>query len=400
VGRYGGLAHLKSRRSSREIGSVAEVWSVLRRHLKGLYVLDPIAFELAYGTKERETIAGLVDVAVSPLAPDAVVRHPELLENADVIFSGWGGPALDDSFLARAPRLQAFLYAGGALGSVLTPAAWERKLVISSAIAANARPVAEYTLATILFSLKHGWRLSQAVRQSRTFPAARDVAPGAHGSTIGLISLGWCARALLKLLKPFDLNVILYDPYVSHGEAESLGVELASLDELFRRCDVVSLHTPLLTETQGLVTGAHLGSMRPGATFINTARGEIVRQDELIGVAARRPDLQFVLDVTCPEPPEPTSPLYDLPNVVLTPHIAGSAGAECRRMGRFVVEELRRFIAGRPLEGAVSPAMAMYTSHRPVLFSQTKTRVVTGVGAAALAAAAGKDSTARVTSEW
>jgi phosphoglycerate dehydrogenase-like enzyme len=301
--------------------------------------------------------------------------------------------------LARTPRLQAFFYAGGALGSVLTPAAWDRKLVISSAIAANARPVAEYSLATILFSLKHGWRLSHEVRESRTFPAARDVAPGAHGSTIGLVSLGWCARALLKLLRPFDLNVLAYDPHVSRGEAESLGVELTSLEGLFRQSDVVSLHTPLLTETQGLITGGHLGSMKPGATFINTARGEIVRQDELIDVAARRPDLQFVLDVTCPEPPEPTSPLYDLPNVLLTPHIAGSAGAECLRMGRFVAEELQRFIAGRPLEGAVLPAMTLYTSHRPVLSSQKNTRVVTAVGAAALAAAAGKDSASH-SAQW
>jgi phosphoglycerate dehydrogenase-like enzyme len=367
---------------------------VLRRHLKGLYVLDPTAFELAYGPKERETIASLVDVAVSPLAPDSVVRHPELLEKADVIFSGWGGPVLDDSFLSRAPRLRGFFYAGGALGSVLTPAAWERKLAISTAIAANARPVAEYTLATMLFSLKHGWRLAHEVRTSRTFPT-RDGAPGAHDSTIGLVSLGWCARALLKLLKPFDLNVLAYDPHVSCGEAESLGVELTSLDVLFRQCDVVSLHTPLLDETEGLVTGAHLASMKAGATFINTARGEIVRQDELIDVAARRRDLQFVLDVTCPEPPEPTSPLYDLPNIVLTPHIAGSAGAECLRMGRFVVEELQRFIAGRPLEGAVSPAMTRYTSHRPV-FSNFRNRVgaieAAAVSAPAAAAAiAGTD---------
>lgn len=368
---------------------------MLRRHLKGLYVLDPTAFELAYGPKERQTIADLVDVAVSPLTPDAVVRHPELLENANVIFSGWGGPVLDDSFLSRAPRLRGFFYAGGALGSVLTPAAWERKLAVSSAIAANARPVAEYTLATMLFSLKHGWRLAHEVRTSRTFPT-RDGAPGAHGSTIGLVSLGWCARALLKLLRPFDLNVLAYDPHVSGGEAESLGVELTSLDALFRRCDVVSLHTPLLAETEGLVTGAQLASMKAGATFINTARGEIVRHDELIDVAARRRDLQFVLDVTCPEPPDPTSPLYDLPNVVLTPHIAGSAGAECRRMGRFVVEELQRFIAGRPLEGAVSPAMTLYTSHRPVL-SNLKNRVdaieATAVvpGARVVAAAAAAD---------
>lgn len=357
-----------------------------RRHVKGLYVLDPSAFELAYGPAEREMIAALADVFAPPQTRESVRRTPELLEDVDVIFSGWGGPVLDETFLHHAPRLQGFFYAGGALGSVLTPAAWERKLAVSTAIAVNARPVAEYTLAAILFSLKHGWRLSRETCARRTFPD-RDGAPGADGSTVGLISLGWCARALLKLLPPFDLNVLAYDPYVSRPEAQVLGAQLAPLDEVFRRCDVVSLHTPLLAETEGLITGAHLDSMKPGATFINTARGEIVRQDELIEVAARRPDLQFVLDVTHPEPPEPTSPLYELPNVVLTPHIAGSAGRECRRLGRFVADELQRFISGVPLEGAVSPTMSLRTSHRQRHVNPTSRAVSIEAAAVPVAAA-------------
>jgi phosphoglycerate dehydrogenase-like enzyme len=94
--------------------------------------------------------------------------------------------------------------------------------------------------------------------------------------------------------------------------------------------------------------------MKPGASFINTARGAIVREGEMIEVLRARPDLFAVLDVTYPEPPAPDSPLYTLPNVILTPHIAGSMDGECRRMGRYMVEELRRYVKGEPLRWGIS----------------------------------------------
>jgi phosphoglycerate dehydrogenase-like enzyme len=163
----------------------------------------------------------------------------------------------------------------------------------------------------------------------------------------------------------------VYDPFLTPEEADELGVERASLDEVFSRSDVVSLHAPCFPETVGMVTGRHLGRMRTGATFINTARGALVRQQEMIDVASRRADLQFVLDVADPEPLPRESPLYELDNVVLTPHIAGSAGNECRRMGRTMVEELDRFIAGQPLHYALTAESVRYSSHRPVLAAQS-----------------------------
>jgi len=333
--------------------------------LQGLYILDTDAFDLIYGPAERAEVARLIDVIAPQQTRFSILQNPHLLERADVILSGWGAPILTDHFLNHAPRLKGFFYGGGALGSVISPAVWDRGLTLTSAIAANSIPVAEYTLANILFSLKHGWRLARQTRELRTF-VDRNTAPGCYGSTVGLISIGATARALLKLLAPFDVRVLGYDPFLTAAEAVELGVELVSLEELFRRSDVVSLHTPHLPETEGLVTRALLESMKFGATFINTARAEIVEQDEMIEMAARRSDLQFVLDVTDPEPPAPDSPLYTLPNVVLTPHIAGSVGAECRRMGRAVVEELERFVAGKPVRFAVSREDAANTSHRPV----------------------------------
>ena len=172
-------------------------------------------------------------------------------------------------------------------------------------------------------------------------------------------------RKLCELLRPFDVRVVAYDPFATEKDAAQLGVELFDLDELFRQSDAVSLHAPWLPETEGMITSELIASMKENAALINTARGAIIRQHELIKVARRRPDLQFVLDVTYPEPPEEGSPLFALPNVVLTPHIAGSMDSECRRMGRFMVEELERFLAGQPLKYRLTRASVASTSHSP-----------------------------------
>jgi phosphoglycerate dehydrogenase-like enzyme len=341
------------------------------RRLRGLFVLNEQAYQLTYGPEELRDIQAKVDLVAPLQTAESVAEDPAILSDVEILLSGWGGPRLDEAFLAAAPALRACFYAAGSLSSVLSDAVWKRKIAVTSAMVANAVPVAEYTVATILFSLKHGWKFARQVRERRTYRTSdRDTAPGCYGSTVGLISLGSIGRNVLELLEPFDVNVLVYDPFLTPQRASALGVESVSLEELFSRSDVVSLHTPQLAETEGLITGAHFGLMKPSATFINTARAAVVRQDDMIRFAASRPDLQFVLDVASPEPPEPDSPLYQLPNVVLTPHIAGSVGNECRRMGRFMVHELERFVTGQPLQWAVTAESIQYTSHRPV-FSGT-----------------------------
>ena len=332
---------------------------------KGLFILEESSLGLIYGPDERADLAALVDFYAPPQTRESIAANPALLDRVELIFSGWGGPVLDKTFLDAAPNLKAVFYGAGTLGYMLTPAVWERGIMLTSALSANAIPVAEYTLATILFSLKHGWRLARQTKQQRRHPDRNDV-PGCYGTTVGLVSLGAVGRALLQLLTPFNLRVLAYDPFLDPHEARALGIERATLDEVFRTSDVVSVHTPLFPETAGMITGAHLGSMKSGATFINTARGQIVREAEMIAVLARRPDLQAILDVTTNEPTEPDSQLYDLDNVVLTPHMAGSVGAECRRMGRYMVDELKRYLAGEPLRWAVTPELVARSSHRPV----------------------------------
>lgn len=325
--------------------------------MRAIYLLHTEAYEVIYGPDERQQIENLVEIVAPPQTAASIQADPSPLAQVEAIFSGWGMATMDETFLAAAPKLRVVFYGAGSIRSLVTPAFWQRGIQITSAYEANAVPVAEYVLAVIFFSLKRSWHALRMVRELRGYPTSGSV-PGAFGSTVGLISLGMVGRKVLHLLKGFDLHVLAYDPFVSVEDAAALGVELCSLEDLFRRSDVVSLHTPWLPETEGMITGAHLASMKPEATFINTARGAVVRENEMIEVLQARPDLCAVLDVTYPEPPAPESLLYVLPNVVLTPHIAGAMGAECRRLGRSMVDELRRYLAGESLRWGIDERRA------------------------------------------
>lgn len=327
-----------------------------RSRLKGLYLLGAQQFGWIYGAPEREDIARLIDIVEPAQTADSIRQNLGVLADVDVIFSGWGCPTLDKELLDAAPNLKAIFYGAGSIRAFTTEEFWARGITICSAWGANAVPVSEYTLAAILFGLKSVWQQAALVRQQHRFQ--RLPVAGVYGSTVGLVSLGMIGRLVTARLKTFEVNVIAYDPFVTPEQGAALGVEMVSLDEVFRRADVVSVHTPWLSETVGLITGAHIASMKPYSTFINTSRGAVIRENEMIEVLRTRPDLWAVLDVTYPEPPPPDSPLYTLPNVQLTPHIAGSVGEECRRQGRYMIEELERYLTGQSLKWAVSKEKA------------------------------------------
>ncbi len=169
---------------------------------------------------------------------------------------------------------------------------------------------------------------------------------------IGLIGASTIGRLVIERLATLDVEVAVADPYLDDADAERLGVTRMELDELFAWADVVSVHAPELPSTRHLVDADRLARMHDGAWLINTARGSLVDTDALTRecVAGR---LNAFIDTPDPEPLPADSPLYDLPNVVLTPHIAGSLGTELSRMGDLAVAEIRRFVAGEALEHEV-----------------------------------------------
>ncbi|MGN9842950.1 hydroxyacid dehydrogenase [Nonomuraea sp. H19] len=271
------------------------------------------------------------------------------LAEVEVLITGWGCPPLDEALLAAAPRLRAVLHAAGSVKSLVSPACWERGLLVSSAADANAVPVAEYTVGAILLAGKGIFTLGERYRRERAFTLA-EVHPlvGNNGRRVGIVGASRIGRKVIDLLAPYDLDLCLSDPYTSVE-----GIRQTSLEELLSSSDIVSLHAPATPETTHMLNRERLALMPDGAVLINTARGSLVDTDALVA-ELKSGRLSAILDVTEPEPLPPHSPLFDLPNVFLTPHIAGSQGNELSRMGAAVVDELELLAAGSPLAHQVT----------------------------------------------
>ncbi|MFJ3813547.1 hydroxyacid dehydrogenase [Streptomyces sp. NPDC090056] len=281
-------------------------------------------------------------VAHDLTAPDA--RTAAALAEAELLLTCWGATPLTAEVLDRAPRLRAVVHAAGSVKHHVTDACWERGLRVTSAAAANALPVAEYTLAAILFAGKRVLRSAQRYAELRTDHAWLEESTtwGNHRRTVGIVGASRIGRRVIDLLAPFDFEILLYDPYV---ETPPPGTELVGLDELCARSTVVSVHAPQLPSTYRMIGAAQLAAMPDGTTLINTSRGSLVDEPSLLPhlLTGR---LHAILDVTDPELPPPGSPLYTLPNVLLTPHVAGSLGNELHRMAEQAVGEVERYVRG------------------------------------------------------
>lgn len=325
--------------------------------MKSIFLLNDPSYPLIYPNPLPDEIGRRTDL-IGPVLSAANWRTASAeARQAEAIFSGWGMAKIDLEFLRFFPRLKIIFYGAGTIRNFATEAMWDRGVRITTAASANAESVTEFTLAQILLSMKRMWPQSLAFRDGNT-DALGGNSPGNVGSTIGLISLGVIGRSVGERLKSYHHEVIAYDPFVAPEVAAALKITLVSLEEIFARSDVVSCHAPLLDTTRGLLQRRHFESMKPGATFINTARGAIVNEDALCDVLAERPDLFALLDVTDPEPPAPDSPLRRTPNLLMTPHIAGCLGPECRRMGQLMIDELDRYQAGLPLRYELDRAKA------------------------------------------
>jgi len=285
-----------------------------------------------------------------PLAAFDDPRADALLADAEILLTGWGCRRIDAAVLARAPRLRAIVHAAGTVKGHVTGECFERGVVISSAAAANAVPVAEYTVAAILLANKRVFALRERYREERKFKFWAAEMPGLGNlhKTVGLLAASRVGRRVVELLQPFDLRIVLHDPTLEDAEIRALGAEPVSLDELFSQSDVVSLHAPLVPATRGLIDARLLARMPDGATFVNTARGGLVDGEALEAelVSGR---IWAVIDTTEPEVLPSDSPLYALPNVFLTPHIAGAMGRETERLVDLALDEIERFVGGEPL---------------------------------------------------
>lgn len=276
------------------------------------------------------------------------------LATADALVTSWGCPRLDGDRLDAAPRLRAVFHSAGSVRELVSPELWSRQILVTNAADENADPVAAFVVATIVLMGKRAPFLAQAARTFRDDWSYQQM----HGDlgndrTIGLVGFSRVGRRVTEQLVSHGLRTLVYDPLVDAEEIARAGALSIGLEELLSASDIVSLHAPALPSTQGMIGRAQLGQMRDGATLLNTARGSLVDTTAL-EVECGSGRLYAILDVTEPEPLPRSSPLYELPNVLITPHVAGSLGHETRRMSARALTELERYVAGLPPEQAVT----------------------------------------------
>jgi len=324
---------------------------------KAAFFNDSSRLADVYGKGRSERVAELSDLYPHVVSSATLAEHAPALRDLEVVFSTWGMPKLDASQIELFPELRVVFYAAGSVKAFAKPFL-DHGAAVVSAWYANGACVAEFALGQILLACKGYFRNTLDCRDpDRRRKGQVHRGNGVFGETVAIIGAGAIGRQLISLLKPFDLDVLVVDPYLPDDDASRLGVTKVPLDDAFRDAYVVSNHLPNLPELRGVLEGRHFRSMRSGATFINTGRGAQVAEDEMIVALKERPDLTALLDVTFPEPPTPESELYTLSNVQLSSHIAGAMNNEVVRMADLMIEEFRSWERGEPLRYAVTAEM-------------------------------------------
>jgi phosphoglycerate dehydrogenase-like enzyme len=323
-----------------------------------LLTMNPATFAQQFDQERRARLSTLVDlVRPGPVDLDDAALAADL-SRVEVLITSWGALPLTAERLDRMPALRAVFHAAGSVRHLATDAFWARGITITSAAAANAVPVAEFTFASIVLAGKRAQFLARDPVAHRHDGATGVFTEGYtnYARTIGVVGFSRIGRLVVALLQQLErVEVLVADPHADAGLVARSGARLVELDELLSSVDTLSLHAPELPQTRGMIGARELARLRDGATVINTARGSLLDTGALVAeCSASR--LDAVLDVTDPEPLPEDSPLYRLANVSITPHIAGSLGTETRRLSDAALDELERWRAGRPLESAITEA--------------------------------------------
>lgn len=322
---------------------------------------DSWRFPVLYPEELRARIRALADFS-DEIYSSKDLDDPALaglFARTRVIFSSWGMPALTEKQIeAHFPNLEAVYYAAGTVQYFARPFL-KRGVRVFSAWAANGVPVVEFTVAQIVLAGKGYFQSLRRYRErNRKAAFAYTMSlPCNYNIRVGILGAGVIGREVMARLKAYQYEVLAYDPYVSDEVLSSLGAKRASLEEIFSTCQIISNHVANLPATVGMIDGKLLHSMLPNAAFINTGRGAQVVESELIAALKACPDRTALLDVTWPEPPEEGSEFYTLPNVFLTPHIAGSQNNEWARMALYMVEEFERTEDHLPVRYEVTEKM-------------------------------------------
>ncbi len=277
------------------------------------------------------------------------------MKDTNILITGWKCPKIESWMLDQAPGLDLVAHSAGSVKTLLPLDAYGRVTVVSAA-AAMAPAVAELALSAILMMLRRPHQYDAGIREGtlKAWGSSSGEILGREvcGSRLLVVGASRVGRSLVSFAKALGADVRVSDPYLASGDAADMGVVNDSLDALLPWCDVLSLHTPLTEETRGLIGPGQLALLRDGALVVNTARGALMDQGALLR-ELQNGRLNAALDVFEKEPLPAGDPLGSIDNVLLLPHMGAATEQARRRQGELVVEEIERFMTGRPLRHAV-----------------------------------------------
>lgn len=295
----------------------------------------PVVF---FDTPLPDAYRDLVEGRLEVVGPDSG------LEGAIAVIAG-ARVRWDAAMLAGGPSVRVVSRTGIGYDNIDLDAARERGVTVCNAPEAPSVSTAEHTVALMMAATKR-LRTTTAIADRGEKAPSVGIALELDGCRLGLVGLGRIARRVAAVGHALGMEVIAHDPFID--AADSDGVRLVDLDEVFSTADVVSLHAPGGEATRHLVDAARLATMRPGAVLVNCARGSLVDQDALLGALESGQLGGAALDVTEPEPLPAGHPLLGREDVVVTPHVASSTAAGRRRLYEHAIDNALAVLEGRP----------------------------------------------------
>ena len=279
----------------------------------------------------------------------------EVARDADVIAVQTVRILLTRKVLAQLKRCRCTIRAGAGYDSIDCQAATEYGIMVCNAPTYCTDDVADHAIALMLGSVRHLARLDAATRRGEYARALARPTRRVKGTTLGIIGLGRIGSTVARRVKGWEMTVISYDPYVSQERGEEFGVQMVTLDELLGQADFISVHCPLTDETYHMLSWDQFARIKPGLILVNTARGPIVHQEPLVEALKDGRVWAAGLDVTEQEPVTLDSPLQELDNVILTPHISANSPEAQHDLYRLVCEISIDVVEGRIPEWVVNP---------------------------------------------
>lgn len=308
------------------------------------FIGDKEMIEKVFGKENLEEMKNSCMQTDIVLNRQNITQYKKFAAETEYLFSTWGMPELSKQEIKEFfPALKAVFYAAGSVQGFAS-AFLSSNIRVFSGWGANAVPVSECAAAEILLANKGFFGSNERYKEKRGKAYANEYAmrfPGNFQTKVGIIGTGMVGRGVIEILKRHSIEILAYDPFLSQTQAKEMSVQKVSLETMFSECQTISNHMPDKKETAGVLNYSLFSRMKKNATFINTGRGRQVNESDLIKALKEEPERHAVLDVTEPEPPEQNSELYDLENVILTPHITGSFSNEWKRMADYMLEQFK-----------------------------------------------------------